>query len=992
MFLPRCKVARFLLVFVAIPVAGLQREHGPTPLSDPVEIQRLLGRLRSGNETQRATAVSSLGSRGINRPDIAAALIGALKDKSPRVRAAAAESLWGASNLGDEDDPEREKVIRALNDALEDSDAMVRYHATFALRFLGPRASIAVQRLIERMRTDSYELTRAAAAETLTSVGLVSNEMIPAFRDATHDTNPKVRAAAATSLAGWGQHSREGLPELKALLSDGDPEVRYAAASALAAVGEIVKECDCLRELIARLEDDDRTATAAISALANMGPVAADAVSKLIQIIETPTKENQHHDAIRALGEIGPSAQKAGPTLLKYASNSTSPYNGDAIVALTKIGYRDPRVVDLLLRNASRNLPAEPIVSAEMIGQFAVNAASSKIHPLSAFEDADRKGQAGTALKRARAKLPGILEDKLKTSVAVGDFSTIEFQRRRFDQQLRIIDVAITQLSEDWRIQLLDILRVHKASLLIASSISLILVLCLTLYLARPLILLKLENLLRPTGPLSILSVLKYTANYALFVGYFAGTRRVLDAWVEKQAAVVNSYFLARPTVQSRKTYVDIPVLLEGRVVPALTPEQLQSEFEKQKQRTAILVWGEGGSGKTTLACQVAKWAVADKPNRVLCRQRILPVLIESNLKETAKGAALQEPSAVLGEIRAFLSSALNSTEPISDVLVQRLLRRKRILVVIDHLSELDSGTRDTFRKTLSTYSVNALLVTSRIQESIASLTVQTLRVEGDRLSSFVEAYLNKIKKRQLFKDMEFFDLCKRLSQLVGDRGTTVLLAKLYAEQAVLSKEGTPAALPSTIPDIFLNYLNSLNRNRNQGAPDDLTIRRAAKLSAWEALKRKHRPAMIREEQLHEVLLESKFDDELLQYLIETLQLLQRHERTPDLISFALDPLAEYLAALHVVDMNGSDNELWETFISQAEEIQAREISTQDVQAQEIQVREARKNPTEAFIRAVRDCIKREREAKIPDFVDVKLKALEERSGSPTQGGTATAA
>src|SRR5262245_57253940 len=48
---------------------------------------------------------------------------------------------------------------------------------------------------------------------------------------------------------------------------------------------------------------------------------------------------------------------------------------------------------------------------------------------------------------------------------------------------------------------------------------------------------------------------------------------------------------------------------------------------------------------------------------------------------------------------------------------------------------------------------------------------------------------------------------------MVGDRDITVLLAKLFAEQMIASKEHClDDNLPQNIPDLMLSYLNELNR------------------------------------------------------------------------------------------------------------------------------------------------------------------------------------
>lgn len=102
---------------------------------------------------------------------------------------------------------------------------------------------------------------------------------------------------------------------------------------------------------------------------------------------------------------------------------------------------------------------------------------------------------------------------------------------------------------------------------------------------------------------------------------------RVLDAWVTKHLESVREEFPEKDTVRDRQVYIPVPVVLEGEVVPQLTGSILSSKFKKK--RVCLLIWGEGGAGKTSLACQIARWAFAEDETDRLCEHPLLPVLIE---------------------------------------------------------------------------------------------------------------------------------------------------------------------------------------------------------------------------------------------------------------------------------------------------------------------------------------------------------------------------
>jgi hypothetical protein len=83
----------------------------------------------------------------------------------------------------------------------------------------------------------------------------------------------------------------------------------------------------------------------------------------------------------------------------------------------------------------------------------------------------------------------------------------------------------------------------------------------------------------------------------------------------------------------------------------------------------------------------------------------------------------------------------------------------------------MSEATRKAIRPELPDFCVNALVITSRTEETLGKVTKTTLkplRIEGNRLSSFMEAYLTQRGKRDRFTDTEFFDACSRLSAMVG--------------------------------------------------------------------------------------------------------------------------------------------------------------------------------------------------------------------------------
>ena len=143
----------------------------------------------------------------------------------------------------------------------------------------------------------------------------------------------------------------------------------------------------------------------------------------------------------------------------------------------------------------------------------------------------------------------------------------------------------------------------------------------------------------------------KLPVRFVLVLGFFHYHRLVLDAWVEKHSDTVRANFRNTPTFRERKTYVPLPVVLDGKHIVNLTVEHLRNTCGQE--RWAVLIQGEGGLGKTTLACQLALWGMADNPaDRLSEDRRMLPVLIEPGLAfdvrqdmKTFKAEILGSPS-----------------------------------------------------------------------------------------------------------------------------------------------------------------------------------------------------------------------------------------------------------------------------------------------------------------------------------------------------------
>lgn len=812
--------------------------------------------------------------------------------------------------------------IRVMNDGTQ--PLTIRRSAMNALGGIGTGAEQAIPHLIAFLENanESPEMRRGAI---LTLRRIDARGAIPALANALHDPDFGVRIYSVEALASISDKTKvkRYVPELiERLKSDSDSYVRSSVAIALSHISP--HDPTVIAALTEALQDPSWFVRKdAATGLSNIGADAAPGVAYLREALKD---KNRTLRAIAALtlGTIGGAAKPAIPDLLQALNDPSLFVRRNAAEALGRIGADDHETIQAL------------------------------IHTLD-DESADVRDKAIHALRE--------LAPKLGSQLARGDFDLdqailyLEDILKRlhnpdlhFDpQDIQDVEGYLNTLkNEKYKAQLLN--RVVKNPwlwLVLGYGIT-----HLSVFWFRPLWLLKLDEWLKPFSIPLPLAGMKVSAQWFVWGKTHP---KVLDAWVELHSQIAQETFSQKPTVGDRHVHVPIPVVLNGHAVGELTGETLRKNFKKH-----LLICGEGGSGKTSLACEIVRWAMADDVDKRLAPHKMLPILLEKELPLRSD----KTPAPLMTAIKGQLEDLTNTSEPISDEWLAQLLKKRRLLVIVDHLSEMSEATREQIHPDLPEFIINALIVTSRDENSISEVNrsvLQPIRIEGNHISAFMGAYLTQVGKRDLFTDAEFFAACSRLSDMVGRRNITPLLAKLYAEELIAAKVNAAKErtvnLPTNIPDLMLSYLNELNRDVHENKLDDRTIQRDAEVAAWACLKENYVPTCAMKDEVVAEL-EGEDAEKRLNYLEHCLHLIQTVSPEENQIRFALDPLAEYLAGLYLIHHLGADGQAWKELL-----INLRAI--------------APSNAALGFVMAVADCcINKGKTAHIPPFVSDELNRL----------------
>jgi HEAT repeat protein len=580
-----------------------------------------------------------------------------LTDKNPQVRRDAAILL--GNRASGSADPDEQRAIPALVTALKDPKDDVRGTAAFALGNIASDGKIVVPALVETLN-DENDLVREHAARSLGSIQKEAHLAVPALAVALTDKSNSVRDAALTALIRFGREAKDSFQTLVNLLKSDNATDRFRAAQALAAIGPDAREAAPL--LTAELKDQDAGARLeAAGALAKIGVNQPDAVPIAIRLLNNEDFVVRFR-AAAILGDFGASGQSAVPALTKALDDEDS----------------DVRRI-----------------------------AASSLDNIATALQQSHSAQAAGSLKDATAAMEQSTDPRVKAHA--DDVSDAAIA-------LEIIH------QHSFRERVLRPIRQWPLAAALVSVYVAITMICLGLFWLSPISVLRINEALRPFPKIRMpgwLGGIEISVPYLILIGFLHYRHRVLNAWVARRIHQARASFEMLDTVKSHTDKPGTPVTVDGHFLPALTANDLRAAFARTS--TCIVIWGDDKEKRTSLACQIGRWAMDADASRRPNANLMLPVLLEENFTYEPGSHVDPFTSTIRDELR------LDQTAP-SIELVVRLLESKFVLVIIDGLSELNEQTKSMIRPDNSDFPARALVVTSRVEEKFGQLTQTTIK------------------------------------------------------------------------------------------------------------------------------------------------------------------------------------------------------------------------------------------------------------------------
>lgn len=418
-------------------------------------------------------------------------------------------------------------------------------------------------------------------------------------------------------------------------------------------------------------------------------------------------------------------------------------------------------------------------------------------------------------------------------------------------------------------------------------------------------------------GSLWWVGLASYVPLAAAFLPVVVSRRRVLDDWVSANAEKVLKQFRADAHDRGVGYYVPLPLVTESDATGSTICDRPSSKALRANAsaRFIVEVRGDGGVGKTTLAFQIGFWAGLPSRDERLLPERSLPVLIDEDTTDLV-GAVTRKLAAI-------------SSEDVPRDFVHRLLRRGRLTVLWDRVSERSESSKAYLSRYASTLGLQSLVWTTRsaIQvDGVSPLVLKPRPVDEYVLLYFVQAILQHESEGEPIPVEQQLELSRKLVELLkgqGTEATSPLLVRLYVTRALalLKERGSLDELPLSVPDLYVDFVRRMIGPAELGGPPPEETVNMAKAIAHRSLGDDFVPReVLQTDVLAVVATPSPSNGERsLERLTQSGLLLGRDTGVGRFVRFKMDPVAECLAAIRTCELCGVDVGAWKALADRLE-------------------------------------------------------------------------
>jgi hypothetical protein len=462
----------------------------------------------------------------------------------------------------------------------------------------------------------------------------------------------------------------------------------------------------------------------------------------------------------------------------------------------------------------------------------------------------------------------------------------------------------------------------------LAALISIILLILLVIYWVAPYWLFSMYTLTpifrTLAGKIKFGEVFFELLNFFTLLPLFANSNRVTDAWVRRNTKLGTYFNDNEETARKHRAGDYLPVGLKvitntGSEQEIEQPDPKEVAFILKQKRVCIQVTGGGGMGKTTFALQLARWLMEPAYSENWGRHLWLPLLIE------------EEVTDLVSVIEAKVTRITG--KKIDPAFLKILLKRKRLLVIVDALSERSIPMQEHIKGIYGQHAINALLITSRVRFDMdipENIECRPRSMDGVKIYAYVKNALQKsnlpvfaseIEKAEVFKKM--LSLFNSTHSVEGQVYVTPVLVQLLAARIILfaRQQGENATIdqvlqnmPSSVPEIFTDYIKAVNPATGANLFSGEEILLYTEMIAECSVGDNYIPS---DADLFKTVmpainaLNTGNKGNVIQRLTANGVLKTVTYAGTSFVRFELDPVAEYLAAIHKAKKCGNEVAAW---------------------------------------------------------------------------------